>query len=175
MIHPWAHRWRRLGPVRTYLIVLPPLVALGAVLYRVRDRILGSDLGTSWTLISVAMAFYGVSTYLELHHWRHLSIATAVGIQELLPTDHRNGKLLREGIYRVVRHPRYLSTALGVLGNALVINYVGIYALILLMFPAGYVLVLLPEEKELIERFGEDYRQYQREVPRLLPRLGRAK
>ena len=121
------------------------------------------------------MVFYGASAYLELKYWKHLSIATAAGVQELLPTQHPKNKLLRDGIYRVVRHPRYLSAGIGVLGNALVINYAGMYILVLLLFPMGYAFVLLPEERELIDRFGDEYLQYQREVPRLLPRLRRAK
>jgi protein-S-isoprenylcysteine O-methyltransferase Ste14 len=172
VIHPWARWWRRLGPIRTYLIVLPPVVAFGTFLFRIRGRLLGADLGTNWSLISIAIAFYGVVAWLELKYWRHLSIATLVGIQELLPTDHRKGKLLREGIYREVRHPRYLSAGIGIVANLLIMNYVGMYVLILLLFPAGYVMVVL-EERELVDRFGEEYRQYQREVPRVLPRLRR--
>jgi protein-S-isoprenylcysteine O-methyltransferase Ste14 len=102
-----------------------------------------------------------------------LSIATAAGIQELSP-NQRKGKLLRDGIYRVVRHPRYLSAGIGVIANALFIDYMGVFLMILLLFPAGYVMLVL-EERELVDRFGEEYRQYQREVPRLLPRRRRAK
>jgi len=172
VIHPWARWWRRLGPIRTYLIVLPVVVAFGALLFRVRERLLGADLGMNWSLISIAVVLYGVMTWLELQYWRYLSIATLIGIPELSRNEHRKGKLLQDGVYRVVRHPRYLSAGIGVIAIALVINFVGIYVLILLLFPAGYVMVVL-EERELLNRFGEEYRQYQRAVPRILPRLHR--
>ena len=172
LIHPWARWWRRLGPIRTYLIVTPVLVALGALLFRVRGPLLGPDLGTNWSLIAIALVLYGGMTWLELQYWRHLSIATLIGVPELLPTEQRKGRLLQDGIYRVVRHPRYLSAGIGLIANALLINYVGLYILILLAFPAGYPLLAL-EERELIDRFGEAYREYQREVPRLIPRLRR--
>jgi protein-S-isoprenylcysteine O-methyltransferase Ste14 len=68
-----------------------------------------------------------------------------------------------------VRHPRYLSAGIGVVANALVINYAGMYALILLLFPAGFVMLVF-EERELVDRFGEEYRQYQRDVPQIIPR-----
>jgi protein-S-isoprenylcysteine O-methyltransferase Ste14 len=174
VIHPWARRWRRLGPTRTYLIVLPPLVALGALLFRVRGRLLGADLGRNWSLISIALVLYGVTTWLELQYWRHLSIPTLIGIPEVSPAGRRSGKLLKDGVYRAVRHPRYLSAGIGVVGNALVINHVGMYGLILLLFPLGFVMLRF-EERELANRFGEEYRQYQREVPQLIPRLHRAK
>jgi protein-S-isoprenylcysteine O-methyltransferase Ste14 len=84
-------------------------------------------------LIGIAFALYLPMTWFELLYWKHLSITTLIGVPEL---SRREGKLLREGIYGVVRHPRYLSAGLGVVGNELVINY----------------------------------RQYQKDVPQLIPR-----
>ena len=174
VIHPWARRWRRLGPARTYLIVVPVVLAFGVLLFRVRGRLLGADLGMRWSLIAIAMVLYGVSTWIALQHWRHLSIATMVGIPELSPIEQRKGKLLKDGIYRVVRHPRYLSAGLSVIAVALFVDYVGVYVLLLLLFPLGYPMLVF-EERDLVDRFGEEYRQYQREVPRIIPRWPRAK
>ena len=169
IIHPWARWWRKLGPMLTYLIVVPVSVAFGVLLFRFRGPLLGANLGTNWGLIVIALGLYGVVTWLELQYWRHLSLATVVGLHELSSTEQRQGRLLQEGIYRVVRHPRYLSAGLGVLANALFINYAGLYLLLLLVAPVGYVMVMF-EERELIGRFGEGYRKYQREVPRFIPR-----
>jgi protein-S-isoprenylcysteine O-methyltransferase Ste14 len=174
VIHPWAGWWRRLGPVRTYLIVLPVLVAFGVLLFRLRARLVGADLGVNWGLSACGAVLYGLSTWIAFLHRRHLSIATMIGIPELSPTAQRKGKLLKDGIYRVVRHPRYLSAGLAVIAVALFVDYVGVYRLILLLFSLGYPMLIF-EEKELVDRFGEEYRQYQREVPRILPRLRRTK
>ena len=174
VIHPWARGWRRLGPIRTYLIVLPPVVAFGAVLFRVRGQLLGADLGMNWILISIALVLYGVTTWLERQYWRQLSIPTLIGIPELSRAEHRKSKLLKDGVYRAVRHPRYLSAGIGIVANALIINYSGMYILILLLFPAGFVMLMF-EERELVNRFGEEYRQYQREVPQVLPRWHKSK
>jgi protein-S-isoprenylcysteine O-methyltransferase Ste14 len=174
VIHPWARWWRRLGPIRTYLIVLPVVVAFSALLFRVRERLLGADLGMNWSLTSIAVVLYGVMTWLELQYWRQLSIPTLIGIPELSRAEHRKGKLLKDGVYRVVRHPRYLSAGIGVIAIALIINFVGIYVLTLLLFPTGFVMLIF-EERELVSRFGEEYRQYQREVPQILPRWHKAK
>ena len=167
VIHPWAHRWRTLGPARTYSIVLPALVAVGAGLFHNRGKLLGADLGTSWTLIAIALGLYGL-TVVELRYWRQLSVRTLIGMPELSRTESRADVLLTDGAYRTVRHPRYLSAGIGVVANALIINHVGIYILVVLLCAAGVVLLRL-EERELVDRFGERYRQYQRDVPLIIP------
>jgi protein-S-isoprenylcysteine O-methyltransferase Ste14 len=169
IIHPWARWWRRWGPSRTYLVVLPVLAALGVLLTRVRGTLMGADLGTNGTLIGIAVALSCLMTWLELQYWQQISISTLVGIPEL---SQQKGKLLREGIYGVVRHPRYLSAGIGLIVNALIVNYAGMYVLLILVIVPGYFMLIL-EERELVERFGDAYREYQRDVPQLLPRWGR--
>jgi protein-S-isoprenylcysteine O-methyltransferase Ste14 len=168
IIHRWARWWRRWGPARTYLAVLPVLAAFGVLLFQVRGQLLGTNLGTNWSLIGIALVLICLMTWLELQYWRHLSISTLVGIPEL--SQQRKGMLLREGIYAVVRHPRYLSAGIGLLADALIVNYLGLYILLLSVLPPGYWMLVL-EERELLDRFGDDYRQYQRDVPCLIPRL----
>ena len=92
IIHPWARWWRMLGPMRTYLIVVPVAAAFGALLFRFRGPLLGKNFGTNWTLVAIALVLYGVMTWLELQYWRHLSIATLVGVPELSPAGQRRGR-----------------------------------------------------------------------------------
>jgi protein-S-isoprenylcysteine O-methyltransferase Ste14 len=98
----------------------------------------------------------------------HLSLAIRMGVPELSCAEGRQ-TLVRDGIYRVVRHPVYLTAAVAGIAFAFVINYLGVYILFVSAFPVLYVITVL-EEHELIDRFGEEYRRYQREVPRLIPR-----
>lgn len=168
IIHPWARWWRRWGPVRTYCAVLPVLAALGVLLFRVRGQLLGADLGTNWNLIGIALIVSCLDTWLEFQYWRQLSISTLVGIPEL--SQRRKGALLRNGIYGVVRHPRYLSAGIGLMASFLIVNYAGLYVLAVSVVVPGYLALIL-EERELVDRFGDAYRQYQRDVPQLIPRL----
>ncbi|MDP8980140.1 MAG: isoprenylcysteine carboxylmethyltransferase family protein [Acidobacteriota bacterium] len=172
LIHPFARQWRKLGPARTYLIVLPVVVALGTVAYQFREPLLGKDLGTNWILIGIALLFYVSTTWFEFQYWKQINIATLIGVTELSATGHESANLAREGIYARVRHPRYASAGLGLIGNVLLINYLGLYIVFLLLIVLGIGLLAL-EERELVDRFGEAYRQYQREVPRFIPRLRR--
>src|ERR1051326_209421 len=168
IIHRWSGWWRRWGPTRTYLAVLPVMTALGVLLFQVREPLLGADLGTNWSLIGIALVLYCPVTWMELQYWRQLSISTLVGIPEL--SSQREGRLLRDGIYGVVRHPRYLSAGISLIANALIVNHLGVYILLIMIIPPGY-LVLVLEERDLIDRFGDAYREYQRHVPRLVPRM----
>jgi protein-S-isoprenylcysteine O-methyltransferase Ste14 len=169
IIHGWARWWRRWGPIRTYLAVLPVLAVLGVLLFQVRGQLLSQsryELEPDW----IALVLSGPMTWLELRYWRQLSISTLVGIPEL--SQQLKGRLLREGIYGVVRHPRYLSAGIGMIANALIVNYLGVYVLLIAVVPPGYLMLVL-EERELLGRFGDAYREYQRDVPRLIPRLRR--
>jgi protein-S-isoprenylcysteine O-methyltransferase Ste14 len=169
IIHPWIHLWRRLGPIRTYLIVASVGIAFGALLYRFRVLLLGADFGINWSLVVIVVALYGVVIWLESQYWMHLSIAILVGIPELSPPEQRRRRLIQEGIYGMVRHPRYLSAGVAVVAQALFINYAGMYILVILLVPVGYAMIVV-EERELIDRFGEEYRRYQTAVPRFIPR-----
>ena len=78
--------------------------------------------------------------------------------------------LVTRGPYRWVRHPFYLATALAVVANSLVTAN---WFLALTGGIAFGLLVLRTriEEEKLIERFGEDYKEYMKRTGRFLPRL----
>jgi len=77
-------------------------------------------------------------------------------------------RLLKEGVYGVVRHPLYLGDSIWPVG--LSIMFRGLCSLILtpiwLLF---YIATTFYEEKRLEEEFGEEYREYRRRVKRIIP------
>lgn len=80
------------------------------------------------------------------------------------------GKLVTAGIYGHVRHPQYLGFILFTLG----MNILWISISAFLLWPILAILyyrLAKREDKELEERFGEEYRKYERAVPMLIPRL----
>ena len=78
--------------------------------------------------------------------------------------------MIQEGIYGVVRHPRYLAVAIGTAGFAMVVNYLGVY-LVWLGSVLTLLLVVPLEERELGDRFGAEYEEYRSRVPVLIPRV----
>jgi protein-S-isoprenylcysteine O-methyltransferase Ste14 len=80
------------------------------------------------------------------------------------------GKLVTTGIYGRVRHPQYLGFLLLTLG----MNILWVTISTLLLWPVLAILyyrLAKEEDKQLEERFGEEYRKYERDVPMLIPRI----
>ncbi|MBX9584615.1 MAG: isoprenylcysteine carboxylmethyltransferase family protein [Gemmataceae bacterium] len=84
----------------------------------------------------------------------------------------REGRLAADGLYGVVRHPQYTGIFLAVFGEG-VVHWPTLFSVV--MFPVivtAYVLLARREERQMIERFGDRYRDYRRRVPMFLPRWG---
>ena len=170
LAHTLTSFWRRLGARWTLTILLSGIAVGMWRMWLVRDWALGADLGTKTPLIALAVLLYLISIYLETRVRKHLKIKTLVGIPEFSGDDHK-GRVLSEGIYGRVRHPRYVSVIIGSLGWALFSNYVGVYIVVALTVPGLYLVAVL-EERELMERFSDEYARYREKVPRFVPRLG---
>jgi len=167
-IHPFASFWRRLGPVWTYSILSVPVVLYMAGVFFARDLLVGVDYGTSYVAIALAIVCGVGGARIAIARRKLLTAGVLTGMPELSEARYP-GTLLNEGIYARVRHPRYVEILLLSLAYALFANYLGAYVLILLLLPAIYLLVVI-EERELRDRFGEAYEDYCRRVPRFVPR-----
>lgn len=81
--------------------------------------------------------------------------------------------LLRRGPYRLCRNPMYMGEAIVWLGWALFYGSPAIWAGLAIIC-AALAKIVPWEERRLVERFGDEYRAYLSEVPRWVPRVGRA-
>ena len=167
VIHPFARAWRRIGLVRTYSVLMIPAIALAWLLWQMRVTLVGADWGTQPLLWVLAVVAFVAGSLIHRARRRHLTHQILVGGPELSSSD--KGRLLTEGIYASVRNPRYLESIFFVLGCACVANYSGTWILVFLTVPAFHMVVLL-EESELRDRFGGEYDEYCRRVPRWIPR-----
>ncbi len=87
-----------------------------------------------------------------------------------LPIDPPK-KLVVEGPYGLVRNPMYWSVTSVMLGEAAVFHSVALAELAVAFFAGVNVFVLLYEEPALRRKFGAEYEEYCRRVPRWLPRI----
>lgn len=82
--------------------------------------------------------------------------------------EGERGSLLISGVHRYIRHPLYLGTFAFIWGLFLIFPYLSLFisnSLITIYTLIGIKL----EEKKLVAEFGDSYRQYQKQVPRLIP------
>jgi protein-S-isoprenylcysteine O-methyltransferase Ste14 len=171
IVHPFVRFWRRLGPGLVYTLVWTPLALLMALLYRARGVLLATEYGTRWPLVIAGGLLLAAGIGLAIWVRRWMSVAMLLGLPEIAP-DRAPATLVTGGPYAHVRHPRYLEVSVGLLGYALITNYLATWVLYLFALPALYAVVVL-EERELRERFGAAYAEYCRRVPRFIPRLRR--
>jgi protein-S-isoprenylcysteine O-methyltransferase Ste14 len=168
VVHSFARFWRRIGPPTSYIMLIALYIAVAAAMYAVSGPILAVEFGTNWILLGLAVVVYLASASIEVRCRRMLSARMLMGGPELNPKSGP-GKLLTEGIYGRVRHPRYAAVLLGMTAVALFCNYLGLYVIVALTVPGLYVVAVL-EERELLERFGTEYRDYMERVPRFVPK-----
>ena len=77
-------------------------------------------------------------------------------------------KLVKHGIYRYIRHPISLAAIIYSIGAPLIFSSLFGFLLMLLLIPL--ILYRLGiEEKMLIERFGDEYREYMRKTKKMIP------
>ncbi len=84
----------------------------------------------------------------------------------------QQGRLATYGPYRYIRHPQYTGIFLAVFGEG-VVHWPTVFSLA--AFPVivlAYMALARKEEQDMIEKFGDEFRQYQRYVPMFLPRWG---
>jgi protein-S-isoprenylcysteine O-methyltransferase len=103
----------------------------------------------------------------------YTTVLKAIRRERLEERTGRTEPLIIEGPYKYVRHPLYLGEVLLVLGWWLLLDYSFLFiSAVLLLLWFNFVVATF-EEKELIAIFGEEYAQYSRNVPKLIPFIKR--
>jgi protein-S-isoprenylcysteine O-methyltransferase Ste14 len=103
---------------------------------------------------------------LWLFHRSHKDLGTNWSITLEVREKHQ---LITHGVYRWVRHPMYLALLVYSVGQALALpNWLAgpSYGVAMLLL---FALRLGPEERMMLEQFGEDYKAYRSTTKRLIP------
>jgi protein-S-isoprenylcysteine O-methyltransferase Ste14 len=167
-VHPLAKLWRRVGYGWAYVAGFGAFTLSAVVLATYRRPLLSIEFGTSVATTGLGFVLIVAGGILRRCWRRQLTMRTLYGLPQLAPNRYP-GRLLTEGVYAWVRHPRYLEVLVGFAGFALVSNYLAAYGVVLFLLLSFLVLIPL-EERELVERFGPAYEDYRRRVPALIPR-----
>ena len=164
-IHGCLRFWRRAGVVPAYSAAAITMMIAAWFAWYWRQQLLGSDLGFSWLTVIPGVLIYAVSIWLSKSVREHLSLSTFAGVPEI---KNSSQCLITEGPYTVVRHPRYTLVIVGIIGWCLVCNFLGTYVVGAIAI-CGFYLIAVLEERELQQRFGQAYFDYQTKVPQIIP------
>jgi protein-S-isoprenylcysteine O-methyltransferase Ste14 len=168
LIHPRAFYWRsrKRSP---YLVLLPLWIAMWILLAWLTSPWRHQTLYiTRWTWIP-AIVVFSTGLWIYSQSGKHFSPAQLGGLPELLP-NHKEQQLVTSGIRSRVRHPVYLAHLCEMLAWSLGTGLAVCYVLTVFAMITGTIMILL-EDAELEQRFGNEYRAYREKVPALLPRI----
>jgi len=171
--HGWKE-WAGAGVVQAFIIALyAEMYGFPLTIYFLA-RYFGLDMawtqgGNLWTqlfgtpvahLVAMAIGYVFVfaGASLVADGWRRVHRA------------RRENRLVTDGVYARVRHPQYTGLFVMVFGEGVVhwptVLSVAAFPVIVL----AYTLLARKEERQMVERFGDEYREYQRRVPMFVPR-----
>jgi protein-S-isoprenylcysteine O-methyltransferase Ste14 len=166
--------WARLvpQPIERATYVLAASLTLGSVIvfwqplpgtvWRI-ESVAGSVL--IWTVFALAWAQVLYTTFL-IDHFELFGLRQAWAYAFGRPMPEPSFKT--PTVYRLVRHPMQLGFMIAFWATpVMTVDRLAIAALL----TTYIVTALVFEERDLVAAFGDEYRRYQRRVPKLLPRL----
>jgi methyltransferase len=118
----------------------------------------------SWPYFAAGWAAGLFSFYL-----RRRAIAALGRFWSLHVEIRETHELVREGPFRWVRHPAYLSMILEILSIGLLLQSWHVTVIAFAAFIPTLLARIRIEERALIEKFGDAYQQYRRQVPAIFP------
>jgi protein-S-isoprenylcysteine O-methyltransferase Ste14 len=95
-----------------------------------------------------------------------LSLRRLFTVDVAITKDHR---LVKEGIYRWIRHPSYIGSLLSFLGLGLCFSSYLSTIVIFVPICCAFLFRIRVEERALAEAFGDEYTQYRASTKRLIP------
>ncbi len=167
-VHCMTGIFRRLG-ILTYIIPVITWMPYAYTVYR------NSEIILKWRLsIPVFLEITGITIFiaggiLQLWTGKLLGIRGLIGIPEILPDV--KGRLIKEGPFSVVRHPTYLAHTLLYGGVFLISGYISVAIITIIDLMVINTIVIPLEEKELRNRFGDEYIEYSKKTRAFLPFL----
>jgi len=122
-----------------------PIINTNALLY----------LGSAFIVIGMLIRFIAIRTL-----GKFFTVNLAI---------HGNHSLIKNGLYKYIRHPSYTGSLLSFAGFALSFNNWISLIIILIPILVPFINRINIEEKLLLEQFGSEYDEYKKRTKRLIP------
>jgi protein-S-isoprenylcysteine O-methyltransferase Ste14 len=143
---PKFGKWTSVWGVVTILLIVET-VFFFAIYFFYRNLLLEEFSYLGWILLLLSVYFAIVPVY---------SFRKKAGVSKGKSYIHTK-VIVDIGVFSVVRHPQYLSMLLVALGLILIVQHWLIFI---------FSVVSIKQDKILVRKFGDDYKQYMQKVPR---------
>lgn len=127
----------------------------------------GLPAATAWVAPAIGGAIGGFGLVIVV---RTIRLFAVVGQGTLAPWDPPR-RFVARGPYRHVRNPMITGVLFVLLGEAIALGSWPLLVWFAVFFAINATYIPLYEEPRLARRFGDDYDEYRRHVPRWLPRV----
>jgi len=170
-LHFATNFWRKLRGW-TYFAVILQWIPIAIVLYLLQGAILHYEvmLGIPFLVFGIILILAGA----VLHAWtaKLIGIKATIAFTELKPDiSTENQRLVVSGPFSVVRHPSYWAHTAIITGIFFVTGIIALAIIAVVDLAITYFITTTLEDKELVERFGKQYREYQKKVPKFFPKF----
>jgi protein-S-isoprenylcysteine O-methyltransferase Ste14 len=171
-VHVTVHFFRRPG-LAAYLLPVFTWLPLAFFIYRYRIFLLQFKITLPLLCSIIGWVLLISGTLLHIWTARLLGLWGIIGVPEL--SGRVEEQLVAEGPFSIVRHPTYLAHTLIFSGVFLITGALtaGIIAVVDCIVVNSVIIPL--EERELADRFGEEFASYKRKVPSKFSPLFRRK
>ncbi len=167
VIHPFSRHWRlrRRSPYKIFLLfwLLAILVLLAATAPWRHLRLYATPLAL---LPAIALAL--VSLFIYSQAGRSFDLARLIGRPELDPAPSQPG-LVATGLHERVRHPIYLGHLCTLSALTIGSGLAVLYVFLVFAVVTGWWMIR-EEDRELERRFGQEFLEYKKRVPGIVPR-----
>lgn len=99
-----------------------------------------------------------------------ISLFMRIGKGTLAPWSPTN-KLVLDGMYGHVRNPMIIGVLIVLIGESIAILSLHIFIWAVIFFLVNNIFFVIYEEPDLEKKFGIEYQEYKKKVPRWIPRL----
>jgi protein-S-isoprenylcysteine O-methyltransferase Ste14 len=160
-VHGLSKIFKRLG-ICTYImpaVIWPPLAY---AIYLNKDFFLRFKVSIPFILQIFGFLLFLTGGILQLWTGFLLGLWGLMGLPEV--SKGFRGRLITNGPFSIVRHPTYLAHTLMFLGIFLITEVLAVGIITLLDVVVINLIVIPLEERELLDRFGKEYKEYTEKV-----------
>ncbi len=167
-VHLMTGLFRKLG-LATYVLSIFVWLPIAYFLYLLKDVLLSDRMSIPSFLSFLGWVLFIPGLILHFLTGIYLRFGL-IGVPEV--SDKIRVNLVKKGPFAVARHPTYLAHTMIFVGAFFISGVLTVGLIAIFDFLTVQLIIIPFEERELQRRFGEEYLEYMKKVPKFFPRIG---